>query len=71
MCVFDSFEFSEQRVVLGVGKRRLAQHVVLVIGAIEGIAQFGGAGCGVGGSQGELGEMIEGSVFKILATGIC
>ena len=66
MFIFDRFEFSEQRVVLCIGKRRLAEHVVLVVGAVEGSAQFGGAGCGVGGGQGELGGMIS-CVFKILA----
>ena len=51
MLLFDASKFSKQRVVLRVGKRRLAQHVVLVVGTVEGLAQFGGAGRGVGGCQ--------------------
>ena len=47
MFVFDSFEFLEQRVVFGVGQRRLAEHVVAVIGSVKAVAQFGGAGYGV------------------------
>ena len=53
MCAFERFEFAQQRVVFGIGDRRLVKHVIAMAGLVKLRAQGGGAlggffgnGCG-------------------------
>ena len=45
---FQRLEFAHQPVVLGVGDRRIVEHVVAVVGVVDQATQFGGAGGGFG-----------------------